>query len=289
MLKKRITAVIMVRNGWAVQSREFATFLPVGDPRISAQHFDSWGADEIALLDISPDRKAKGPNLDLIREISATCRTPLVYGGGISSLDQVRAVVRAGADKVAIGAAAIDEPGLVEEAAHFFGRQCILGVLDIVRTAAGVSLWHDGAALGAGPTPLEHAKELVARGAGELLLNSVDRDGTKTGMDIDAISSIAGAVTVPVVACGGVGEPSHMRAALDIDGVQSVAVGNILNFSEHSITVLKAALSQAGVTLRHDTHADYRDHRISAAGRLEKLTDRALRELIFVKHPEEVI
>ena len=268
----------------------FKTFLPVGNPRISAQHFDSWGADEIALLDISPDRRNQGPNLGLIREISATCRTPLLYGGGISSVDQVRSVVRSGADKVAIGAAALQDPAIIEEAAHYFGRQCIVGVLGHPRgMRMGLPCGATAALCMTARHPWNTPKKLVARGAGELLLNSVDKDGTRSGMDLDTIARIAQSVSVPIIACGGVGAAGDIAGAAAIDGVQAVAVGNVLNFSEHSITVLKAALSDAGTPMRHDTYADYRGRSISELGRVEKRPDRELRDLIFIKHPEETI
>jgi len=291
MLKKRLSAVIIVRNGWVVQSIQFRRYLPVGDACIAAENFNRWGADEILLLDISPDRHSRGPDIELIHAVASRGFTPLAFGGGIRSVDDVRRAIREGGDKVVINTAACENLEIVEKGATTFGAQCMVVALDVGRAPGGRPVLYadSGRRLLEGRLPVEFARQAEQAGAGEILVNAIHRDGTRAGYDIELLAEIAAAVRVPVIACGGAGTPSDMAEVLRIPGVGSAAVGNILHYTEHAIMVAKAALGSMGTSLRNDTYADYSGRNIDPLGRVNRLTDAQLRELYFVNHPEERI
>jgi cyclase len=291
MLKQRLSAVIAVRNSWVVQSIGFRRFLPVGDAGIVAENFNRWGADEILLLDISPDRHARGPDMELIRAVASRTLTPLAYGGGIRSVEDVRRAIREGGDKVVINTAACENLAIIEEGAATFGAQCMVVALDVGRDADGRPVLYadSGRRSLEGRAPAEFARQAEQAGAGEILVNAIHRDGTRSGYDVALLAEIAAAVRSPVIACGGAGTPSDMAEALRVPGVGSAAVGNILHYTEHAIAVAKAALADGGSLMRYDTYADYRGRRFDSQGRIDRLTDSQLQELYFVNHPEERI
>jgi len=291
MLKQRLSAAIMVRDGRVVQSFGFQSFLPVGDPGIAAEHFNRWGADEILLLDISPDRHIRGPDVNLIGAVAARTFTPLAVGGGLRSVEDVRRAIRSGGDKVVVNTAACDDLTLIEAGAAIFGAQCMVVALDIGRAPDGHPVLYadSGRRPIAGHTPERFAHLAEQAGAGEILVNAIHRDGTRRGYDLELVAAVAAAVRVPVIACGGAGTPADIAAVLRIPGVGAAAAGNVLHHTEHTIAVAKAALAEQGIALRHDTHADYRGRSFDPQGRVNRLSDAQLRELYFVNHPEERI
>lgn len=289
MLKRRLTAILIVKDGIVVQSVGFAKYLPVGNPMIAAESLNRWGIDEIVLLDMSATPAGNGPDYELIKKVSKKCFVPLTVGGGVSSIDEMRKLTHYGADKAAINTAALEDPSIIEECAKVFGQQCVVVSMDVKGSNGKYEVFADSGKRATGKTPVEWAKEAESRGAGEILLNSIDRDGAKKGYDIALAGLVADAVTIPVIACGGAGHPEHFLELAVRTGASALAAGNFFNFTEHSPITVKSYLVKAGVDVRLDTYAHYRDSQLDAAGRVAKREELYLEKLKFEYHPEEVI
>lgn len=289
MLKRRLTAVLIVREGIVVQSIGFAKYLPVGSPAIAAEFLNRCGIDEIVLLDMSVTPAGKEPDHELIVKVSKKCFVPLTVGGGVASVEEMRKLTHYGADKVSINTAALEDPSIIEEGAKVFGRQCVVVSMDVRGSNGKYEVFADSGKRSTGKTPVEWAKEAESRGAGEILLNSIDRDGSKTGYDLDLVNSVTDAVQVPVIACGGAGHPAHFLELAVKTGASAFAAGNFFYFTEHGPITVKSHLVKAGVDVRLDTYAHYRDAQLDAAGRIAKRDELYLEKLKFEYHPEEVI
>jgi cyclase len=276
MLLKRLIGCILVRNGLAVQSVGFARYRPLGRPEIAAAYLDRWGIDEIALLDIAAH--GRGPDLALVGRIAAHCRVPLTVGGGIDSLDTMRAALRHGADKVALNTAALLTPGLIAEGAAAFGRQCIVASIDAAPDGTVFNRHPDS------PTSLgvlDHAARCAERGAGEIMVNAVDRDGAGQGYDLGLMRAVCAAVPVPVIAVGGAGHPDHVAMLLSETPAAAAGVANLFSHTEHSVTVLKAKLRADGVPVRIDSFFTYDGFGHGPDGRLARLPDAVLAERFY--------
>lgn len=287
MLKPRLIGGIVVRNGWAVQSIGFRRYLPLGDPAILAEYLNRWGIDEILLLDITARQHGKGPDLELVRSVARQCFVPLTVGGGVRDVEDVRAVIGAGGDKIAINSAALSDPALLRRVADRFGEQCVVASIDVAGDAERGYCLHgveDTAA-----DAFAQAARYVAEGAGELLVTSVERDGSKGGYDTELLRRMAAKISVPLIAMGGVGHPSHFAEALAIAGVTGVAAANFFAYTEHSALTARGFLRRQGLALRADTYADYAAHPFAADGRLAKQPDRDLQRLVYEFYPEERI
>ncbi len=290
MLKQRLIASIIVKDGFAVQSFGFRRFLPIGSPAIAAEHFNRWSADEIFLLDISASREQRGPDIDLIAAVAAHTFVPLTYAGGIRSVADAVTAIKGGADKVAVNTAALNNPTILRQLAERLGSQCVVAAIDARRDQDGAAR-----AFGAGGTQASgQLVEDVARaggalGAGEILVNSIDCDGARNGFDLQLLSDIAAAVDLPIIAMGGAGMPEHLVAALRLPGISAVAIGNLLHHTEHSLLTMRAAVLKAGIDLRHETYSDYRTHPIDDFGRLRMYPGEELSALQFSYHAAESI
>jgi len=250
MLKLRVIPCLDVRDGRVVKGVNFENLRDAGDPAEQARIYDRQGADEITFLDIAASVEGRGALLNAVRRTAEACFTPLTVGGGVRSLDDIRTLLLAGADKVSINTAAIKDQSLVNRAAEKFGAQCIVVALDA--KAVGPRKWELFTHGGRTPTSidaLEFAKEVAERGAGEILLTSMDRDGTKVGYDVDLLRQISSAVSVPVVASGGVGNLQHLVDGARA-GASAVLAASIFHFGQHSIGDAKAALAAAGLPVR---------------------------------------
>lgn len=251
MLKSRLIPTILVRDGWLVQSIQFQRYLPIGKPKIAIEFFNRWDVDEIVVLDISADRTQTKALLELTSHISRIAYIPLMVGGGIGSLEDIRELLHVGADKVAINTQAVLSPALIREAALMFGSQEIVVSIDAKRAEDGrYEVFING---GRTPTGLEaaaHARNMEQLGAGEILLNSIDRDGTKLGYDVELIRQVASAVNIPVIALGGVGSVSDFPRAILEGGADAASAANIFHYIEHSTIQAKAAMRKAGVDVR---------------------------------------
>jgi cyclase len=288
MLKKRIAATLVVRDGIVVRSIGFSRYLPVGKPAIAVEFLNQWGVDEIILLDISAGRKEQAPDYALVRSVSTHCRVPLTVGGGITHIDHITELMHCGADKISLNQAALFQPALVADAAHLFGDQSVVGSIDAAYTDVGYRVYDYRQRKLLDHSPAELARQFQELGAGEILINSVDRDGSYRGFDLDLISCVCNAVTVPVICCGGAGSAQHFVDVFLHTSVCAAAAANFFHFTEHSVTTTKAQINRQ-IHVRHETQADYDDSRFDVAGRLLKKDDQELENLRFIRIEKEVI
>jgi cyclase len=269
MLKKRLVACLLMRKGLIVQSVGFNTYLPIGRPRFPIEFVVRWDVDEIVLLDMSAAEENRGPDHEVIELLSHSCFVPLTVGGGIKQVSDVRALIRAGADKVSLNANALARPELISEVAEMFGSQCAVVSIDCRRGADGKYwVYSDSGRRAWNLQAAEWALKAQEAGAGEIFLNSIDRDGSRQGYDVDLIRSVTSAVSIPVIACGGVGKYSHFSAGVLEGGASAVAAANIFHHVEHSTILAKAHLLRDQVDVRLDSQARYDGRAFDANGRL---------------------
>ncbi len=250
MLTVRLIPCLDVQDGRVVKGVRFRDLRVAGDPAELAGRYFREGADELCLLDVSATFEKRGTVLDTVRRVAERIAIPLTVGGGVASLPVMTALLRAGADKVALNSAAVTDPALLGRAARRFGRQCVVVSIDALAWERG---WRVTTTGGRHVTDLDAvawAVEAERRGAGEILLNSIDRDGTGDGYDLDLLRAITGRVAIPVIASGGAGGPEQMRAALGEGNADAVLVASILHDGRFSIGELKRALRQQGVNVR---------------------------------------
>jgi len=240
-----------VKDGRVVKGVNFVDLRDAGDPVEQAQVYDRAGADELCFLDITASSDNRGIILDVVARTAEACFMPLTVGGGVRTIDDIRRLLLAGADKVSINTAAVKRPEFVREAAEKFGSQCIVVAIDAKATGPGK--WEVFTHGGRTPTGLDAvawAKRMEAYGAGEILLTSMDRDGTKAGFDVALTRAIADAVTIPVIASGGVGTLDHMVEGVREGHASAVLAASIFHFGEHSIAETKAHMAAAGLAVR---------------------------------------
>jgi cyclase len=257
MLKVRVIPCLDVKDGRVVKGVKFLDLVDAGDPVEAAKAYDAAGADELTFLDITASHEDRGILLDVVTRTAEACFMPLTVGGGVRTLEDIRQLLLAGADKVSINTAAVANRAFVREAAEKFGDQCIVVAIDAKRVSAeGAPLaWEvftHGGRKATGIDALGYAREVVRLGAGELLVTSMDRDGTKAGYDLALMRSIADAVTVPVVASGGVGTLDHLVAGVRDGHASAVLAASIFHFGEHTVGEAKAHMAKAGLPMRMD-------------------------------------
>jgi imidazole glycerol-phosphate synthase subunit HisF len=250
VLAKRIIPCLDVKDARVVKGVRFVDLADAGDPVEAAVAYDGQGADELVFLDITASHEGRGTMLDVVRRTAEAIYMPLTVGGGVWRLEDVRTLLRAGADKVSLNTAAVAQPGLIQEAAERFGSQCIVVAIDAKRTPCGFEVHTHGGRRPAGRDAVAWAREATERGAGEILLTSMDRDGTRDGYDLELTSAVARAVSVPVVASGGVGGLEHLYEGLTLGGADAALAASIFHFGEHSIRAAKAYLHARGVPVR---------------------------------------
>ena len=253
MLTKRIIPCLDVADGRVVKGVNFLGLRDAGDPVEIARRYDEEGADEIVFLDIQASTDNRDTMLDVVSRTAEQVFMPLCVGGGIRTIEDIRRLLKAGADKVSINTPAIENPDFVNEAAARFGAQCIVVAIDAKRKNGSYIVKSHGGRDGGRATALEPvawAEEVSERGAGEILLTCMDKDGTKSGYDIELTRKVADAVSVPVIASGGAGELEHLRAALVEGGADAALAASIFHFREHSIEDAKQFLAAHGVLVR---------------------------------------
>ncbi|MEE4235303.1 MAG: imidazole glycerol phosphate synthase subunit HisF [Anderseniella sp.] len=255
MLKARIIPCLDVKDGRVVKGVNFVDLRDAGDPVQIAKAYDEAGADELCFLDITASHENRGIILDVVRQTAEQCFMPLTVGGGVRTLEDIRKLLLAGADKVSINTAAVKDPGFVREAATKFGSQCIVVAVDAKRVSSeGEPLrWEIFTHGGREPTgidAIEFACKVVGLGAGEILLTSMDRDGTGDGFDIELTRAISDAVDVPVIASGGVGNLQHLVDGIQKAGASAVLAASIFHFGTHTISEAKHFMAQQGVPVR---------------------------------------
>ena len=253
MLTKRIIPCLDVAEGRVVKGVKFMGLRDAGDPVEIARRYDEEGADEIVFLDIQASTDNRATIMDVVKRTAEQVFMPLCVGGGIRTLEDIRALLRAGADKVSINTPAILNPDFVNQASERFGSQCIVVAIDAKRTNGSYIVKSHGGRDGGRATELEPvawAKEVAERGAGEILLTCMDKDGTKSGYDIKMTRAVADAVSIPVIASGGAGELEHLRAALVEGGADAALAASIFHFQQHTIQEAKEYLAARGVHVR---------------------------------------
>jgi imidazole glycerol-phosphate synthase subunit HisF len=251
MLKVRVIPCLDVAGGRVVKGVNFVDLRDAGDPVEQASVYDKAGADELCFLDIGASVENRDIMLDVVARTAERCFMPLTVGGGVRNLDDIRRLLLAGADKVSINSAAIADPDLVRRAAEKFGSQCVVVAMDAKATAPGEwAVFSHGGRNATGLDALAWAMQVTELGAGELLLTSMDRDGTKFGYDLELTRAIADGVNVPVIASGGVGELAHLVAGIRQGHASALLAASIFHFGQFSIAQAKAALAAAGVPVR---------------------------------------
>jgi cyclase len=251
MLKVRIIPCLDVKDGRVVKGVNFEGLRDAGDPVEQAIIYDKAGADELCFLDITASHENRGTLLDVVRRTAEVCFIPLTVGGGVRTLDDIRTLLLAGADKVSINTAAVSRPEFVKEAAEKFGSQCIVAAIDAKKGEKGnYEIFTHGGRKATGIDAVEHARKLVGYGAGEILLTSMDRDGVKSGYDLELTRAVADAVEVPVIASGGVGNAQDLVDGVVKGHASAVLAASIFHFGEVSIAEAKTALANAGLPVR---------------------------------------
>ncbi|MFM9161545.1 MAG: imidazole glycerol phosphate synthase subunit HisF [Methylocystis sp.] len=253
MLKARVIPCLDVQEGRVVKGVNFVDLRDAGDPVECAMAYDAAGADELCFLDITASHENRGILLDVVSRTAEACFMPLTVGGGIRTLEDIRQLLLAGADKASINSAAVSNPDFVREAAEKFGSQCVVVAIDAKRVQPGVwEIFTHGGRRSTGINAIEFAQKVTNLGAGEILLTSMDRDGTKTGFDLELTRSVADAVAVPVIASGGVGNLEHLVAGINEGRATAVLAASIFHFGEYSIPQAKRYMAAAGVPIRMD-------------------------------------
>jgi cyclase len=262
MLKTRLIPVVLLRNGLVVQSKGFKRYQALGNPTTVVSRLSDWASDELIYLDITRDAgydlrrdDLNTPNrdniLDIVEDVARRCFMPLTFGGGIRTVADAAARLERGADKIAINTEAFTRPAFITECAQAFGSQCVVVSVDVKQTEN----WRWEVAIGGGQrltgrSVSDWVREIEARGAGEILINSVDEDGKGQGYDLDLLRTVASSVSIPVIGLGGVGQWSHFADAIRDTGVRAVAAANIFHYSEQSVLKAKKYLYEAGLNVR---------------------------------------
>jgi len=251
MLKARIIPCLDVKDGRTVKGVNFVDLIDAGDPVEQAKFYDSQGADELTFLDITASHENRDTIFDVVSRTAEQCFMPLTVGGGVRAVEDIRKLLLAGADKVSINTAAVHRPEFVGEAAEKFGAQCTVVAIDAKATGPGKwEIFTHGGREPTGIDAIDWAKRMAKLGAGEILLTSMDRDGTRQGFDIDLTRTLADAVTVPVIASGGVGTLNHLVAGIRDGHASAVLAASIFHFGEYSIPEAKAHMATAGIAIR---------------------------------------
>jgi cyclase len=251
MLAKRIIPCLDVHEGRVVKGINFENLRDAGDPVELAAYYDREGADELVFLDISASLQGRKTMVDVVRNTAREVFIPFAVGGGISTLDDIRNILNAGADKVSINSAAVNDPTLISEGARKFGSQCIVVAIDArAREDGGWEVYINGGKKATGLDALQWAKEAEKRGAGEILLTSMDKDGTKDGYDIELTAAVSDMVRIPVIASGGAGNLQHLYDAVTEGKADAVLCASIFHYREYTIQQAKEYLSSKGVAVR---------------------------------------
>jgi cyclase len=288
MLKTRIIGVILIKADIVVQSIGFKKFLPIGKPEIAIHYLDRWGVDEIVVLHLDAREKHAPPSEKQVKSYAAQCQVPLSVGGGITSITDIKKMIRSGADKVIINSSLITNPEIITQGSDLFGQQSMVASIDAHRQKNTFIAYTHSGKQNTTISVINLAQQAIKLGAGEIFVNSIDRDGSKMGFELDLIQSLSKAVSIPVIACGGAGHPSHIQMAIQ-QGAAAVAIGNLLHFTEHSVTIIKQYLHSAGESIRLDSKMKYHQFTFDEKARPTKLPDKTLDALRFHSIPEEVI
>lgn len=251
MLKTRIIPLLLLRKGRMVKGRHFRDFRDVGDPTSAARIYNAQNADELIFLDIEASVQGRQALIDVIRRVSKECFMPLSVGGGVRSLEDIRALLNAGADKVVITSAAAQDPGFIRVASEAFGRQCIVVGVDVKKEDGIYRVYTHSGRDRADVDLIAHVKRMEKEGAGEILVNSIDRDGTMEGYDLVLARSVVEAVSLPVIICGGSGNFMHLVDAVQQAGVHAVACASVFHFGDNNPIRARSYLKNKGIPVKN--------------------------------------
>jgi len=251
MLKKRIIPCLDINNGRVVKGINFVNLIDAGDPAEQAKIYNDNGADEICFLDITASNEDRNIILEIVKKTSEKCFVPLTVGGGVRNLDDIKNLLHAGADKVSINTAAVNNNNLIKDGAEKFGSQCIVVAVDAKKINNNKwEVFTHGGRKGTGLDVLDYVKKMESLGAGEILLTSMDRDGTKKGYDLDLTKKVSNTIKIPVIASGGVGNLEHLFEGFKIGKASAVLAASIFHFGEFSIQDAKKYLDSKGISVR---------------------------------------
>lgn len=262
MKKKRLIPILLLKNGFLVQSKGFSRYQNIGNPITAVRRLSDWASDELIYLDMTRDdfydmhrEDLRYPNrnniIDIIRDVSRECYMPITVGGRIRSLADIEIRLKNGADKISINTKALEDPSFITAAAKEFGSQCVIVSIDAKLTGDDYLVMSSGGKVATGYKAADWAKKAETSGAGEILINSIDRDGMRNGYAMDLIDSISKAVSIPVIACGGVGEWGHFVEAFKNTSVDAVAAANIFHYTDQSVYLAKKYLYEHGCNVRN--------------------------------------
>jgi len=251
MLKKRLIPVLLLKQGRMVKGRQFRDYRDTGDPISAARIYNAQKTDELVFLDIDASHENRRTLVRVIEEVSKECFMPFTVGGGVRAIEDVRNLLNAGADKVLINSAAVENPQLVTDAANVFGRQCIVAGIDARRENGHYRVYVEGAKVPTDVDLVEHVRCLETMGAGEIFINSIDQDGMMNGYDHDLLKLVVAATKLPVIACGGAGNFQHLVDAFDINGVHAVACASLFHFGDNNPIRARAFLRNKGVPVKN--------------------------------------
>jgi cyclase len=250
LVKTRLIPTLQLKNWGLVKSKQFASWRPIGPAVVAGKVYNSRGVDELIALDIDAPREARGPNVPLLRDLGDVCFMPFTAGGGVRSTDDIRSLLHSGADKVALNSALLEHPEVVRECSEEFGAQCVVASIDARATDNGYQALIEAGTRPTGRTAIEHAQAAVELGAGEILLTSIDRDGTMQGYDLGLLTGVCEAVDVPVIACGGAGKPEDFVEAIIEGGADAVSAASIFHFTRYTPNAIKDHMREAGLDVR---------------------------------------
>lgn len=252
MHTKRVIPCLDIKDGRVVKGINFVNLRDAGDPADVASAYDAAGADEVVFLDITASSDSRDTQLEWVRQVASRLFIPFTVGGGIRTVEDFRDILREGADKISVNSAAIMNPQLISDAADKFGSQCVVVAIDAKRRpdGSGWNIYKNGGRVDMGQDAVEWAAEAERRGAGEILLTSMDRDGTKAGYDLELTKAVAEAVKIPVIASGGAGKPEHFYEALADAGAEAVLAASLFHYKELEIRQVKAYLRERGISVR---------------------------------------
>lgn len=250
MYAKRIIPCLDVKNGRVVKGVSFVDLRDAGDPVKCAAAYDRQGADELVLLDITATHEGRSTMIDIVRRVAETVFIPFTVGGGIKTVDDFKELLRAGADKISVNSAAVRNPDLINEAAYKFGSQCVVCAIDAKRNGNGWEVYLNGGRIPTGIDAVQWAQQAVERGAGEILLTSMDCDGQKTGYDIELTRAVSESVGVPVIASGGAGKAEHFYDAFTAGKADAVLAASLFHFNELPVPELKKYLKSRNIPVR---------------------------------------
>lgn len=252
MHTKRVIPCLDIKDGRVVKGINFVNLRDAGDPADVASAYDAAGADEVVFLDITASSDSRDTQLEWVRQVASRLFIPFTVGGGIRTVEDFRDILREGADKISVNSAAIMNPQLISDAADKFGSQCVVVAIDAKRRpdGSGWNIYKNGGRVDMGQDAVEWAAEAERRGAGEILLTSMDRDGTKAGYDLKLTKAVAEAVKIPVIASGGAGKPEHFYEALADAGAEAVLAASLFHYKELEIRQVKAYLRERGISVR---------------------------------------